>query len=293
MSYIGRDPIYGVFEKQVLSAGSTQYILNWQAGSATSLLIVSNGQVLEPIVDYNLILDGKTIVFANPLANDAYIVYLGRELEVAHTIGIQPILNKFTGVTGQTTFNCLQTSTENIGIDENMVIVFVNGVQQTSGVDFSINGKQIIFTVAPVNGAAIDVYIHGVERFDQFGELEWKSFVPAIVGLGGMIATANVITAKYLEQNTKTGKLIKIKLDFICTFTGSLYNKVRYALPFEGTVDEVIPAVVTIDCASENILETGVHTWGATNKCDIQRQHGINYVLNKEFRFKIRAEYDI
>jgi len=52
MAYIGREPSYGAFEKQTLTAdGSTvTYTLNYTVGSTSSILVSVAGVIQEPEV---------------------------------------------------------------------------------------------------------------------------------------------------------------------------------------------------------------------------------------------------
>ena len=56
MAYIGRAPITGQFEKQLLSADSstTSFALNWSVGSESALIVSVGGVLQEPGVAYNL-----------------------------------------------------------------------------------------------------------------------------------------------------------------------------------------------------------------------------------------------
>ena len=56
MAYIGRQPSYGAFEKQSLTADSstTTFTLNYTVGSSSSILVSVAGVVQEPETGYNL-----------------------------------------------------------------------------------------------------------------------------------------------------------------------------------------------------------------------------------------------
>jgi hypothetical protein len=90
MAYIGRDPQYGAFEKQALTADSstTTFTLDYAVGSASSILVSVAGVHQEPETAYNLGSNGTTIVFtAAPTSGDTvFVIFLGAALEVA-TIG--------------------------------------------------------------------------------------------------------------------------------------------------------------------------------------------------------------
>ena len=86
--YIGRDNPYGLFERQALDPNGSdkQFLLEYKVGDTTSILVVSNGAVLQPDVDYSLDNAGTSIVFKNdPPIGSLYVLYLGRELSVSST----------------------------------------------------------------------------------------------------------------------------------------------------------------------------------------------------------------
>ena len=87
MAYIGREPSYGSFEKQSLTANSstTSFALNYVVGSSASILVSVAGVIQEPEVAYNISGGGANIVFtAAPTTGDTvFVVFLG----VAQDIG--------------------------------------------------------------------------------------------------------------------------------------------------------------------------------------------------------------
>ena len=87
MAYIGREPIYGKFERQSLTTdgSTTTFTLNYTIGSAASILVNVAGVVQEPGVAYTLGNGGTQIVFsAAPAATDnVYLVFLGVTADVA------------------------------------------------------------------------------------------------------------------------------------------------------------------------------------------------------------------
>ena len=87
MAYIGREPSYGSFEKQALTADSsaTSFALNYVVGSSASILVSVAGVIQEPEVAYNISGGGANIVFtAAPASGDTvFVVFLG----VAQDIG--------------------------------------------------------------------------------------------------------------------------------------------------------------------------------------------------------------
>ena len=84
MAYIGRAPITGQFEKQLLTADSstTSFALDWTVGSTSALIVSVGGVVQEPEVAYNLSGGGTNIVFtAAPTSGDrVYVHFLGQAI---------------------------------------------------------------------------------------------------------------------------------------------------------------------------------------------------------------------
>ena len=192
MAYIGRDPQYGAFEKQALTADSstTTFTLNYTVGSSSSILVSVAGVHQEPEVAYNLAAGGTQIVFtAAPTTGDTvFVVFLGVALEVS-TIGTGVITGQtelseqaanddllLIYDTSATALRKIQVSnvspdktsgtatgdgsttafTINSGRDVNDVLVIVNGVVFVPTTDYTISGTTLTFqSTAPSAGAEI------------------------------------------------------------------------------------------------------------------------------------------
>jgi hypothetical protein len=102
MAYIGREPAYGSFEKQSLTAdgSTTTFTLNYTVGSSSSILVSVAGVHQEPEVAYNLAAGGTQIVFtAAPESGDTvFVVFLGIAYDVGTLLGTGAI----TGQTAET-----------------------------------------------------------------------------------------------------------------------------------------------------------------------------------------------
>ena len=87
MAYIGRQPQYGAYEKQSLTADSstTTFALNYTVGSSSSIFVSVAGVPQEPEVAYNIANGGSQIVFsAAPTTGDTvFVIFLGVALDVA------------------------------------------------------------------------------------------------------------------------------------------------------------------------------------------------------------------
>ena len=101
MAYIGREPAYGAFSKQTITADSstTTFTLDFVVGSTASILVVINGAVKIPDTDYTIASGGSQIVFtvAPTTGQTVFVTFLGRSLDVATFISVNTTL-----ITGQT-----------------------------------------------------------------------------------------------------------------------------------------------------------------------------------------------
>lgn len=196
MAYIGRDPQYGAFEKQSLTAdgSTTTFTLDYTVGSAASILVSVAGVHQEPVTAYTLGTNGTQIVFtAAPASGDTvFIIFLGAALEVA-TIGSGVITSRtelseqaadddllllydtsagslkkiqksnIATTLSYTTRNYTGdgsttafTVTSGTAVDN--VLVMENGVIQKPTTDYTISGTTLTFQGgAPGSGVAIQI----------------------------------------------------------------------------------------------------------------------------------------
>ncbi len=98
MAYIGRQPAYGAFEKQSITAdgSTTTFSLNFTVGSSSSILVSVAGVHQEPEVAYNLSEGGTKIVFtAAPESGDTcFVVFLGVAFDTGELLSTGTITNK-------------------------------------------------------------------------------------------------------------------------------------------------------------------------------------------------------
>jgi len=193
MAYIGRDPQYGAFEKQALTAdgSTTTFTLDYTVGSSSSLLVSVAGVHQEPEVAYNLATNGTQITFtAAPASGDTvFVIFLGVALDIA-TVGSGVITSRtelseaaadddllLIYDTSTTSLKKIQKSniattltyntrtgtgdgsttafTVTSGATVDDVIVTENGVVQAPTSDYGISGTTLTFTTAPASGVAI------------------------------------------------------------------------------------------------------------------------------------------
>ena len=195
MAYIGRDPQYGAFEKQALTAdgSTTTFTLDYTVGSSSSILVSVAGVHQEPEVAYNLATNGTQITFtAAPASGDTvFVIFLGVALEVA-TVGSGIITSRTelaeqaadddlllvydtsttslkkiqkSNIATTLTYNTrtgtgdgsTTTFTVTSGATVDDVIVTENGVVQAPTSDYGISGTTLTFTTAP--GAGVNIVI--------------------------------------------------------------------------------------------------------------------------------------
>ena len=193
MAYIGRDPQYGAFEKQALTAdgSTTTFTLDYTVGSSSSILVSVAGVHQEPEVAYNLATNGTQITFtAAPASGDTvFVIFLGVALEVA-TVGSGVITSRTelaeqaadddllllfdtsasalkkiqkSNIATTLTYNTrtgtgdgsTTTFTVTSGATVDDVIVTENGVVQAPTSDYTVSGTTLTFGTAPASGVAI------------------------------------------------------------------------------------------------------------------------------------------
>ena len=86
MAYIGKNPDYGTFEKQTLTAdgSTTTFSLNYTVGSSSSILVSVSGVVQEPETGYNISSGGTEIVFSEAPASGegVFLIFLPDKLSL-------------------------------------------------------------------------------------------------------------------------------------------------------------------------------------------------------------------
>ena len=193
MAYIGRDPQYGAFEKQSITAdgSTTTFTLDYTVGSSSSILVSVAGVHQEPETAYNLATNGTQITFtAAPASGDTvFVIFLGVALDIA-TVGSGVITSRTElaeRAASDDTFLVFDTSagslkkiqTSNIvkatvtrtgtgdgstttftvtdGTTVDNVLVMENGVVQAPTSDYTISGTTLTFGTAPSSGVNIVV----------------------------------------------------------------------------------------------------------------------------------------
>ncbi len=189
MAYIGREPSYGAFEKQTITADSstTTFSLNYTVGSSSSILVSVAGVVQEPETGYNLSGGGTSIVFsAAPTTGETvFVIFLGIARDVGQFLNSGIITSQteetsvadgdqilvydtsaaalrkmtkanfsptvtLTYVTRTATGDGSTTTvTVTSGAAVDNTIVYVNGLVQQPTSDYTISGTTLTFGTAP------------------------------------------------------------------------------------------------------------------------------------------------
>jgi hypothetical protein len=157
MAYIGAEPSYGVFERQVITGdgSTTQYALDHTVASPTQLLVVLGGIVQEPEYSYSTsTTSGVSYINFSEAPDNAdrgSIVYMGRQLLTAAATNSNTHINEFNGNGSTTAFTLTEVPASNTA--ENFM-VFVDNVYQRHGTGhaYTVSGSTLTFTSAPPSG---------------------------------------------------------------------------------------------------------------------------------------------
>jgi len=196
MAYIGRQPSYGAFEKQSITAdgSTTSFTLNYVIGSSSSVLVSVAGVVQEPESGYTLSGGGTSIAFtAAPASGDTvFVIFLGLARDVGQFLNtgiitaqtelaeqrndgdflliydtsatsLKKILASnvaptLTHVSRTATGDgSTKTFTVTSGTAVANVLVFINGVYQRPTTDYTISGTTLTIIVTPSASDRIDI----------------------------------------------------------------------------------------------------------------------------------------
>ena len=157
MSYIGVEPSFGTFDKQLITGdGSTAtFTLDFPVAQAGQLLVSLDGIIQEPDFSYNISLSSGSpkVTFASAPANGAriFVVYLGRSTVAMVSAQASPHIDEFNGNGSTTAFTLTQVPSAS---NASNFIVFVDNVYQRYGSSyaFTVNGTTLTFTSAPPSG---------------------------------------------------------------------------------------------------------------------------------------------
>jgi len=98
MAYVGREPQFGAFERQTITAdgSTTTFTLNYTVGSSSSILVSVAGVVQDPTGAYAISGGGTSIVFsAAPASGDTvFVIFLGIGLDSAALLSTSTITSQ-------------------------------------------------------------------------------------------------------------------------------------------------------------------------------------------------------
>ena len=156
-NYIGAEPSYGVFDKQILTGdgSTTQFNLDYPVATSSQLLVSLDGVIQEP--DYSYTVSSSTgqgtINFseAPDASGRVFITYMGRQLLQASVTQSESFVDIFNGDGSTLTFTLTRTPAANSAAN---FAVFVDNVWQRYGSSYSytVVGDVLTFTGAPPAG---------------------------------------------------------------------------------------------------------------------------------------------
>ena len=192
MAFIGREPAYGSFEKQSLTAdgSTTTFTLNFTVGSTASLMVSVAGVLQEPETAYNIASGGTQIVFSEaPLSTDTvFIIYLGLAVDNAivgdASFSLTTLSERAASDDKFIVYDTSAGLVKNIaasnvvastvqrdytgdgstvaftvtsGVTADNILVIVEGLVMLPATDYSVSGTTCTLTTAPSAGDKIDI----------------------------------------------------------------------------------------------------------------------------------------
>jgi len=152
MAYIAREPSYGAFERQSLTAdgSTTTFTLNYTVGSSSSILVSVAGVVQDPEGAYSVTNGGTQILFtAAPASGDTvYVIFLGIALDSSNLLSTGTITSQTDlGGAPATGDSLLIHDTDASALKEMTVANLFTSPTITSGViatSLDMNGTELI-----------------------------------------------------------------------------------------------------------------------------------------------------
>jgi len=193
MAYLGREPAYGAFERQSLTAdgSTTTFTLTYTVASTSSILVSVAGVIQEPNEAYTLASGGTQITFtaAPDSGETVFLIYLGIAYEGA-IVG-QASFTSFNELNARAasddrflvydlsatevkyieTSNIVKATIHRVytgdgsdttfavtdGVTVSNTIVVVEGLTMLPTTDYTISGAVLTFTTAPSVNDKIDI----------------------------------------------------------------------------------------------------------------------------------------
>lgn len=321
--YLGSNSSLGMLELQDLTSEidgiKTSFSLIYPAPSVSSILVIYTGNILRPVAEYSLDAGGTKLVLkeAPAIGFSLHVIYLGRELSVPVSPGRSPLLVQVDCVDSTDEFSVSSTT-----LVPSALVVFKNGVHLRHHTTQMIDGDSVVVNdgdfyitsenkikliSAPSLGDKLDFYILGLERTDlvtvdansiSTGKIQNGAVTPEKLNM--FFTTYNPVVSTYSGMNSvvqhisikeyqSLGKLIKLRLKFQVSLSGTEDNKIRFTLPVNNDGSTCISGSVVI--STNTSVESGLVRWGAVNALDIYRQFAVNYGANQTYTFEVFIEY--
>ena len=193
MAYLGREPTYGAFERQSLTAdgSTTTFTLDYTVASTSSILVSVAGVLQEPNSAYTLGSGGTQIVFteAPGASENVFLIYLGIAYDGAvvgqasftsytelaaraasddrflvYDLSAQSVkwietsnIVKATTQRDYTGDGSTTTFTVSSGVSEDNLLVMNEGLVLLPGTDYTVSGTTLTLTTAPSANDKIDI----------------------------------------------------------------------------------------------------------------------------------------
>ena len=141
-------------ETIVATANTFTYVISRNVTDPKSILVINEGLIQIPIVDYDTAASTISFTTAPPANSLIEVRYFGIDSAASFSTTFLATVNTFVGNGSETTF-ALSTTPGG----EAYTSVVIDGVMQQTA-SYSLSGSSIIFAEAPVNGAEIDVRVY-------------------------------------------------------------------------------------------------------------------------------------
>ena len=161
MAYIGRTPHSGSYEKQLITGDSstTTFSLDFSVGNNASLIVSTNGTILEPDVGYSLSGGGSSIVFSSApqTGHRTYVVFLGIARDVDHLESVGIITTK--------------TELAEVAAADDLLLLYDTSAGVLKKIQRS-NVAEVVADTTPQLGGNLDTNSHNIIIDDAHGILD-------------------------------------------------------------------------------------------------------------------------
>ena len=199
MAYLGREPAYGAFERQSLTAdgSTTTFTLTYTVASTSSILVSVAGVIQEPNEAYTLASGGTQITFTEAVASGetVFLIYLGIAYEGA--------------IVGQASFTAFNELNARAASDDRFLVYDLSATEvkyiQTSNIvkatvqrTYTGDGSTTGFTVT--DGTAVDNVIVTENGVIQVPTTDYQISGTTLTFQGGAPASAVAIQIRELPR---------------------------------------------------------------------------------------------